>query len=120
MRVLICGGRDFTDHKLLEGTLDKYAITAIINGGARGADALSTLYARVKSIPLEIHYARWDLHGKAAGPIRNQRMLDEGRPDLVLAFPGGIGTNDMVQRAIKAGVKVIQIDAAQHPSDGAS
>ena len=35
-------------------------------------------------------------------------MLDEGQPDLVLAFPGGSGTLDMMRRAIKAKILVIK------------
>jgi hypothetical protein len=51
------------------------------------------------------------MQGKAAGPIRNQRMIDEGKPDLVIAFPGGRGTADMVSRAKKAGIPVQEITA---------
>jgi hypothetical protein len=36
-------------------------------------------------------------------------MLDEGKPDLVVAFPGGTGTADMVKRAELAGVKVVKL-----------
>lgn len=55
---------------------------------------------------LEGVFPRSATNGKAAGPIRNQRMLDEGKPDLVVAFPGGRGTADMVRRAKAAGVPV--------------
>jgi len=55
--------------------------------------------------------ADWEKDGLAAGPMRNQRMLDEGKPDLVIAFPGGRGTADMVQRAKAAHVRVIEISA---------
>jgi hypothetical protein len=48
--------------------------------------------------------ADWEKLGRSAGPIRNQAMLDEGRPDLVVAFPGHHGTADMVRRARAAGV----------------
>ena len=51
--------------------------------------------------------AEWHRLGRKAGPIRNQRMLDEGKPDLVVAFPGGTGTAGMVALACKAGVRVI-------------
>jgi hypothetical protein len=54
--------------------------------------------------------ADWKTHGKAAGFIRNQRMLDEGKPDLVLGFPGGSGTADMCSRAERAGVRVVRVD----------
>lgn len=52
--------------------------------------------------------ADWSKYGKAAGPMRNQKMLDEYKPDLVVALPGGRGTADMVSRARVAGVEVIE------------
>jgi hypothetical protein len=54
----------------------------------------------------------WDELGKKAGPLPNQRMLDEGKPDLVVAFPGAGGTKDMVRRAVKAGVPVHEVNRA--------
>lgn len=57
-------------------------------------------------------------HGRAAGPIRNQQMLDEGKPHLVVAFPGGTGTADMVRRAQAAGVLVL-VGEAKPESEGA-
>lgn len=59
--------------------------------------------------------AQWSLHGRSAGPRRNQRMLDEGRPDLVLAFPGARGTADLVRRAQAAGVLVAHLDSEVFP-----
>jgi len=50
--------------------------------------------------------ADWSRHGKSAGPIRNRQMLIEGRPDIVVAFPGGKGTANMIKQAVEAGVKV--------------
>ena len=50
---------------------------------------------------------------KKAGPLRNQRMLDEGKPDLVVAFPGGGGTKDMVRRSVKAGVPIHEVNRAE-------
>ena len=72
----------------------------VIHGGARGADDLARQWGEI-SVGIEgVEFrADWTAHGKAAGMIRNQRMLDEGRPDLVVAFPGGRGTADMVRRA---------------------
>lgn len=113
MRVLVCGGRDYNDYNRLDSLLtdmyDSGQITVIINGGARGADSMSSKWALKNNVPLEIYEANWDEHGRAAGPIRNQEMLDEGEPDLVIAFPGGNGTRDMVSRANKKGVKVLEV-----------
>jgi hypothetical protein len=53
-------------------------------------------------------------YGKGAGPRRNKQMIEEGNPDLVIAFPGGRGTADMINRARAAGVRVIEV---QEPAD---
>jgi hypothetical protein len=55
---------------------------------------------------VETYEADWESHGRAAGPIRNAKMLIEGKPDYVIAFPGGYGTLDMKKKAIKAGLEV--------------
>jgi hypothetical protein len=52
--------------------------------------------------------ANWYLHGKGAGHERNARMLELG-PELVVAFPGGRGTANMIARAERAGVEVMRI-----------
>jgi YspA, cpYpsA-related SLOG family len=114
MRVLVCGGRDFSDADLLCRELDcihaHTPISGIIEGGAAGADDLAAKWSAKTGLPQGVRfYADWAKHGRAAGPIRNQRMLDEGKPDLVVAFPGGRGTADMVRRAKKAGVEVLEV-----------
>lgn len=113
MRVLVCGGRDFTDTALLYDTLDQLAsvesIDCIIEGDGKGADRIAGYWAKKHKVDLKLYPADWNTHGKAAGPLRNQRMLDEGRPDLVVAFPGGRGTGDMVRRAREANINVTEI-----------
>lgn len=111
-RVLVCGGRDFNDPltlgSWLGGIAKRQGISALIHGGARGADFMAAEFAKWSGIPVEEYPADWRTHGKAAGPIRNQRMLDEAKPDLVVAFRGGSGTADMVRRARAAGVEVFE------------
>ena len=111
MRVLVCGGRDFRNYGMVIRALDALPErpTVIIHGCARGADTLGETWAIGRDIPTLRFPAHWDDHGPAAGPIRNKRMLDEGKPDLVIAFPGGKGTANMVSQARAAGVKVIEI-----------
>lgn len=83
--------------------------TVVIHGAARGADTEAAWLARGRGLAVEAFPADWRKHGRAAGPLRNQRMLDEGKPDLVIAFSGGKGTADMVRRAEAAGVKVVRV-----------
>lgn len=84
-------------------------IGCLIEGGALGADRLAQDWANGTGIPVETYEADWENQGSFAGPARNARMLAEGRPDLVIAFPGGRGTADMMRKARKAGVEVIEI-----------
>lgn len=118
MRVLVCGGRDFSDRNAVALALKGYkpepictgvSDAIIIVGGAPGADTLAEEWADCFGVRKRVFLANWKAHGKAAGPIRNQRMIDEGRPDLVIAFPGGRGTADMVRRAREAGIEVREI-----------
>jgi hypothetical protein len=110
MKVLICGGRDYYDtERIREALLKVGGITEVIQGGAKGADRTARSVAEQLGIMVREFPADWEKYGKAAGPIRNQQMLNEGKPDLVIAFPGGKGTQDMINRAKKAGVKVTKI-----------
>lgn len=120
MRLLVCGGRDFSDRESLFKAIDALVPwhepdadgntlpkgVTIISGGARGADRLAEDWAAINWTNLEVYNADWNAHGRAAGPVRNQRMLDVGKPDAVLAAPGGSGTADMVRRAEAAGIPV--------------
>lgn len=116
MRVLVCGGRNYMDQAHVERTLqnlhERSPITEIIHGGAFGADTWAMTWGHSAYVPVWAYNADWKSHGRAAGPIRNQRMIDEAHPDLVVAFPGGKGTADMVRRAKAAGIKVIEVPVA--------
>lgn len=114
MRVLVCGGRDYADRARVFVVLDKLhaeaGVDLIIEGGARGADSLAREWAMAHhDVASETYPADWENQGSFAGPARNQRMLDEGRPDLVIAFPGGKGTEDMKRKARRAGVEVVEV-----------
>jgi hypothetical protein len=117
MRVLVCGGREFDDWALFTKSIKEHIgvfrgpnpdIT-IIQGGATGADFLAKVYAKWVGFSHREFKADWKKHGRAAGYIRNKQMLVEGQPNLVIAFPGGDGTADMIAQAKKAGVEVIEI-----------
>lgn len=90
----------------------------VVHGGATGADAIANAWAFAqraagREVYVECYPAEWAKYGKAAGPIRNQKMLMETSPDLVLAFPGGKGTADMVARAKCCEIPVRQVQDPQ-------
>ena len=115
MRILVCGGRDYDYAKsnVLYAALDLVTLAEtdifIITGGARGVDHLAACWALSHDYGQKVYPADWKTFGKKAGYLRNMQMLKEGKPDLVVAFPGGKGTAMMVDLATKAGVKVIQM-----------
>jgi hypothetical protein len=115
MRVVVTGGRDFDDaymvHCALENIRSNSGIAELIHGGARGADSLCAAWASVNGVPVQQFRADWNKHGKGAGPIRNQRMIDEGKPDVAVAFAGGRGTADMVRRCKASGIPVIEVES---------
>ncbi len=112
MRILVCGGRDFKNYNLLKNVLNEYCgipNLTIIHGGAKGADSLAGVWAKNHDIYLKVFPADWKQYGKSAGPKRNQKMIEEGTPDLVIAFPGGNGTADMIRRARHSNIPVKEI-----------
>lgn len=115
MRLLVCGGREFTDIEYAVPRLHqfhlKHSVSVVISGMARGGDWIGSAWAKEMDIPVDpypVTKQDWAKHGKAAGPIRNQMMLDQGKPDYVVALPGGNGTAHMVSIAREAGVPVIE------------
>lgn len=113
MKALVCGGRDYDDRDTLFILLDRIHrqrhISIIVHGNASGADKLAGEWAHFRGRECIYYPADWKRHGRAAGPIRNQRMLEAEKPDFVVAFPGGPGTADMKRRATEAGIEVIEI-----------
>jgi len=107
LRIIVCGGREFADRDKMFKALTNIGESqvTIVHGAARGADTLAADVAEQLGWTVEAHPADWNRHGKAAGIIRNQKMLDTG-VDGVIAMPGGRGTADMVRRAQDAGIPV--------------
>lgn len=103
-RYLICGGRDWGDYDMLDRCLRNLILNpqraTVIHGGARGVDVMAGAWAKANRVSQIVEVkADWQEHGRAAGPIRNKRMLDEQKPDVVIAFPGGKGTANMLRQA---------------------
>ena len=113
MKLLVCGGRDYSDEQHVRAWLEwakgALFVSEVIHGGARGADDLAGKVAESLGIPTRIFRADWDTHGRAAGMIRNRKMLEEGKPHFVMAFPGGVGTEGMIKIARDGGVTVIVV-----------
>ena len=119
-RILVCGGRAYTDRDRVAWALDKteaslrakgFLFFTVAHGGARGADLLGDAWAKGRGFSVKEYEADWEGHGRAAGFIRNEWMLDDFQPTHVVAFPGGVGTADMVRRAKAAGVPVWEVSA---------
>lgn len=124
MKVLVCGGRDYAARGKVFRVLDDLQrrmgglITHIVTGAATGADAHAEAWADERGVQRVLCPANWKSLGRRAGPVRNALMLrlltktqdDKGleTSDVVLAFPGGVGTADMVARARAAGFTVIE------------
>lgn len=114
--ILVTGSRDWTNEETIRNTLilivsGMEKAICLVHGAARGADSLAASVGKSfgwKVIPVP---ADWDKYGKAAGPIRNSQMLDEYKPDIVVAFhddlPNSKGTKDCVEKALRKGVPVL-------------
>lgn len=127
MRVLICGDRDWKDvefirywierlkenheevHHALQDYPGGFDPLVILEGEARGADRIAREQAELLGIQVDRYPAFWNKYGKSAGPIRNQQMIEEGMPDVIMAFHDDIenskGTKDMLKRAKRAGLR---------------
>ena len=121
-KMLVCGGRDYDDVPWMWMQLDRIAlergVKCVIDGGQKhmlpgrgmvGADYWANQWALARGLSTEQYFAAWLELGKAAGPIRNKHMLDVGKPDFIVAFPGGKGTANMMMLGKVAGVEVIEI-----------
>lgn len=109
-RVIVCGGRDYYDRTRIWEELDELAPAEVAQGGATGADILARDWCAARGVRCFTYQASWEREGRSAGPRRNQRMLDDFRPSMVLAFPGGVGTADMVVRAHRGRVPVRTVE----------
>lgn len=111
-KILVCGGRDFSDLAKVFETLDlihsRRNIAVIIEGGANGADAIARLWGESRGIHVCTVRALWERYGKAAGPKRNEAMMALG-PTGVVAFAGGRGPADMVKQARAARVPIKEV-----------
>lgn len=111
LRVIIAGGRDFDDYRLLKATMDKLLCNitdeiTVVCGQAKGADTLGEQYAMEKGYTIDYYPAQWKLYGKRAGYLRNEQMAQNA--DALAAFWNGEsrGTKNMIELAKRYGLKV--------------
>jgi hypothetical protein len=117
--ILICGDRNWTDFKEIDSFLDSILLEyrrqdiTIVEGDCRGADKIAGFIAFGKGMKVRKEPADWKKYGKAAGPIRNQYMLDKYKPDMVVAFHNDYenskGTKDMCERAKTANIYTVLV-----------
>lgn len=104
------GSRNWTDEDLLWRELcdvvDEYPDSILVEGGAKGADSIARRFWQDTGGFVVTVHADWKQHGPKAGPIRNQQMIDNYKPDIVVGFVtrDSKGTWDCLSRAGKAGI----------------
>lgn len=114
--VIVTGGRNYSNVVAVREALDSLLPHMVVQGGAPGADRLAARWARTMGVQLVTFEAMWDVHGKAAGPMRNEMMArfgvhmqEEGHQVRVVAFPGTRGTADMIKQSENHGLPVLWI-----------
>lgn len=117
-RPIICGGRDFHNRMVVWESLNRIyeshgPFEIIIHGAASGADTEAMFWGVKRGLKHMPFIANWELYGKRAGPVRNEKMIVDGRADGVIAFPGGKGTANMIKLADKYKLPVIIVTPPQ-------
>lgn len=113
VRVAIIGSRGFNDPRLVASTmnsvLEKFEVTEVVSGGARGADTLGEQWAKAHGIPTRVFLADWDRFGKSAGFRRNHDII--AGCDLCVAFWDGAsrGTAHSLGLAREAGKRILVV-----------
>lgn len=116
MKLLVCESRTYSNERVMRQVIAKFNPEIIIHGGCRGADELAHCVANKLGIYVQVFEADWKKHGKAAGPIRNKKMLNDSKPDLVVAFfdrRRTKGTMNMIKLAKQAYVPIQEYGLGQ-------
>ena len=111
MKVIVTGGRNFENHSIMADVMNYLRPSQIIHGGCSGADRLADGWATSNGIPATEFAADWIKYGRVAGPIRNAHMLDSHPDALVVAFPGGKGTENCIKQAKERKMLVLRVES---------
>lgn len=105
-KLIIAGTRTLKNYQLLQDNIKADKVELVISGGAPGADALGIEFAKNNNIPYEVYPADWLKYGRAAGPIRNQEMVEKA--DCAIFFWDGWskGTANCLSLAVAKGIPV--------------
>jgi len=112
--IAVTGGRHYKNRQLVYQTLDRLlpghdTDAVIIHGGATGADSLAADWAHTRGVHTAVVDALWWKFDRSAGPIRNN-IIAKLKPDILIAFPGGPGTGNMIRQAHEQGIMVERIE----------
>lgn len=107
--IIVTGGRNYSDKQKIDSVLSFINPTKIIQGGASGADWLAKNWALKNDTLCVTVYADWDTYGKAAGPMRNLKMINDFPNAIIVAFPGGKGTANCIANAVESGRIVLEV-----------
>ena len=118
VKVGIVGSRSITSSEYVFSVLDFYLArlleeneVVIVSGGAVGIDSLGAQWAELRKLKTEIYLPDWQTHGKKAGFLRNQQIIDNS--DYLIAITtGSNGTADSIKRAVKKNIpiKIVQYE----------
>ena len=108
LKTIIAGSRTITDMAIVEYAIQQsgFEINEVVSGGAKGVDILAQQWAKAHDIPLKVFMAKWDIHGKSAGPIRNQEMADYADQLIAIWDGASNGTRHMIDCANRKGIRV--------------
>ena len=110
MKIIVAGSRTIVDQDVVNKAMLtsgwSHVITEVVSGVAPGVDQMGQAWAIKNNIRLKKFPANWELHGRAAGPIRNKQMAEYA--DALIAVWDGksSGTKDMIKKMQKAGKRV--------------
>jgi hypothetical protein len=118
VKVLVTGSRYWLSGEIIREDLKLLDPTYVIQGGASGADTFAHQWAKRNGRISVTYFADWTMQGNAAGPIRNKRMVEESKPDIVLAYGTGRGTMHTVSVAKGLGIEVRHVERDPRWKDG--